>query len=476
MSRAAIPRAAVFGPDKAIPPTSRVGEHLVGEHLTEARLAERFAEAHGLDLRYHHRRNSWLIYESPVWRLDTDGQVYRRALVFVQGQQADALAIPDRKAKEEQVQFALRAESKTALDRLIGLAKNLKPLADAGTGWDADPWLLGAPNGVIDLRSGTLRSGDPADRITKRVSVPYDPEAECPRWCQFQREIFSNRADLIDWMHRFVGYACTGLTHEQVLACLYGSGANGTSTFLEVLRYVLGDYAWNMPFSTIELRQRSSIPADLAALEGRRLVTASETSDRVQLNEARLKALTGSDTVTARRLYSDHFEFQQTAKFWLAFNHKPVVHDDSHGFWRRVRLIPFLRTFNGSTQDLELPAQLRTEAPGILRWMVAGCLAWQTSGLAPPDIVLAATTEYQQDSDPLRDFLDECCDPDPNHEVSAAALYEAYVKWCDRQKFSKDDRMSNQAFGRRVGDRFERRHTMRGKVYCGLKIVFDRLL
>ena len=479
MSRAAMPTAAeIFGPDQAIPRvtgTVRGGEQLVGEHLTEARLAERFAEAYGLDLRHNHARGAWVYYADPIWRSDTDGLVYRLALKFVRAQQVDALAIPDRKAKEEHLQFALKAESKAALDRLIGLAKNLKPLADAGTGWDTSVWHLGAPNGIIDLKSGEVRAGDPADRITMSVAVAYDPVASAPRWHRFLEEVFNGDPELIDFVHRFTGYALTGLTTEQVLAVFYGRGANGKTTFINAISHVLGDYSHNMPFSTVELKQRASIPNDVAALEGKRFVTASETNDGVRLNESRIKALTGCDRISARFMHSEWFSFRPVAKFVLAVNHKPMVRDDSPGFWRRIHLIPFTQCFTGSRRDDGLENELCREAPGILRWAVEGCLAWQQHGLTPPGVVTAATNDYQEDSDPLAQFLEQSCEPDPEGRVKASELHECYAKWADRERLAKYERLSSKDFGRRVAERFVRRKTMSGWVYEGLRIITSRL-
>jgi putative DNA primase/helicase len=161
----------------------------------------------------------------------------------------------------------------------------------------------------------------------------------------------------------------------------HGEGANGKSTFLSAIAYVLGSYACNLPFSAFELVARSTIPNDVATLPGRRFVTAIETDESARLNEARIKALTGCDLITARSLYNRFFTFKPVAKFWLAFNHRPVVADSSHGFWRRVHLIPFVRQFNPQAEP-NLEGTLRAEAPGILAWAVQGCLDWQKLGLA----------------------------------------------------------------------------------------------
>ena len=222
--------------------------------------------------------------------------------------------------------------------------------------------------------------------------------------------------DLADFLQRAMGYSLTGITTEQVLLLLYGTGANGKGTFANTLKRVLGDYAWNMPFATLELKDRASIPNDLAALAGRRFVIASETNDGTRLNESRVKALTGCDPVTARFLHAEFFTFEPCAKFWLSVNHKPIVRDDSYGFWRRLRLIPFTRTF---PVNAALGEALRAEWPGILAWCVAGCLAWQAEELTAPARVTQATDDYARDSDVLAQFLTEACEGDPSAEVTA---------------------------------------------------------
>jgi putative DNA primase/helicase len=198
-----------------------------------------------------------------------------------------------------------------------------------------------------------------------------------------------------------------------------------------------------MPFSTIELNQRSAIPNDVAALVGRRFVTASETNDGTRLNEGRVKALTGCDPITARFLHGEFFTFRPVAKFWLTVNHRPVVRDDSFEFWRRIRVIPFSQRFD---VDRTLMPALHEERPGILASAVRGALAWQAQGLQPPESVLTATQGYQTESDPLGAFLAEACTVEPAEHIGLGAV----------------------AFGRKASERFTRSHTMAGKVYLGV--------
>ncbi len=364
--------------------------------------------------------------------------------------------------------------SKVRLDAMLALTRAEKPIADAGDGWNVDPWLLGVGNGVVDLRTGVLRDGKQADRLTMRTPVEYDPDAECPRWEEFVTEVFAGDEELIDYIRRAVGYSLTGETSEQCHFICWGGGWNGKTTFQRVQREVMGDYGANTPFSTLEMSARSSISNDLAALNGRRLVIASELNEAVRLNEARLKMLAGEDPVTARFLYGELFTFIPVAKFWLSVNHKPIVNDDSTGFWRKVHLIPFTQSFEGRA-DKDLKDSLRAEYPGILAWMARGCLAWQTEGLSKPAAVKNATAAYRAESDPTAVFLRERCVINDACRVRASDFYRAYQDWADESGLKERERLSNAKFGRIMTERFEKKEESGGNVYVGVGLQARRM-
>ena len=433
--------------------------------LTDSGNAEYFAARYGDDLRYDHRRARWLVWRGHRWQPDADAAVRRMAKAAMRHRLQDATALEDSEAQSRLAKWALASEARGRLEALLYLAQAEGPIADTGEEWDAHPWLLGVPNGVVNLRTGILRDGRRNDRLTMQTAVAYHPAAPCPRWTRFVEEVFAQDTALVDYVHRAVGYSLTGIATEQVFFVDWGVGANGKGTFQNGLADALGEYAYTMPFATVELNQRSAIPNDLAALVGRRFVIASETNDGSRLNEARLKALTGCDPITARFLHSEFFTFRPVAKFWLSVNHKPVVRDDSYGFWRRVRLIPFTQTF---AVNARLADELRAEAPGILAWAVRGCLAWQREGLIPPAAVLDATATYEADSDPLSDFLEEATERDPAAEVSASDLYAHYKRWAERHGYADRERLTANGFGRKMSDRLRRSRTRAGWVYLGV--------
>jgi putative DNA primase/helicase len=436
---------------------------------SDAGNGELFAHLHGDHVRYDHKRGRWLLWAQHWWQPDQDGAIRRMAKAAVRERLRHAVEVDDQKSREAEVKWSLGSESRSRLEAMLSLAQSEEPIADSGRGWDADGMLLGVANGVVELRTGNLRDGEQADRITMHVDIVYDPSAECPRWVRFLDEVFLADQPLIDYVHRAVGYSISGATSEQCLFVCHGRGSNGKTTMLSVLRHVLADYGHNLPFSALELGARSAIPNDVADLVGRRLVTASETNESARLNEARIKALTGEDPVSARHLHHEFFTFQPQAKFWLGVNHRPRVSDDSHGFWRRVRLIPFTRQFEGANVDKHLADRLLAERVGILAWAVHGCLKWQRDGLEPPAVIVNATSEYRRDSDPLSGFLDEACIIDKDSFTPAREIFKTYRGWSEQQGLAEREQLSNTSFGRRMSDRFGKVHSRSGTTYVGVR-------
>ena len=436
-------------------------------NLTESATAELFAEAHKGVLRYDARHNGWFYFTGTHFIDDAVGRRYDLAVAFARAQQVAALDLPDQKLRQQQVAWWIRQEDRRRLENTLALAQHHPLLVTAGNDWDQDVWVLNTPSGIVNLRSGTLRPARPDDHCLLITQAPFDPSALCPLWDHSITEIFNGDELLVTFFQRAVGYSLSGDTSEQVLFICYGGGANGKGTALNTLLHTMGSYGWNMPFSTLELHQRSAIPNDVAALVGRRFVTASETSEGARFNEARIKSVTGCDPLTARFLHGEYFSFEPVATFFLSVNHKPAVRDDTHAFWRRVRLIPFVRTF---PINRRLRPELEAEAPGILRWAVDGCLAWQREGLDPPAAVVAATDQYRAESDVLAEFFEGGCDlSDPTAETGAMDLFKHYVSWCDGNGVPRSDRLSLKVFGSKLRERFAHVRRGSGIRYIGIE-------
>lgn len=444
--------------------------------FTDLGYAEQFVMAYGLDFRWDHRRRSWLHYEKTHWEPDADSAVWRSAHDFSREQQRAALDLATTGARAEAVKHALKLENRPAMTQVLETVKTLKPVADAGANWDMNPWLLAVHNGVVNLQDHEFRAGDPADRITLQCGTAYDPAALCPRWWRFLSEIFAGDQEVIEFVWRVIGYSLTGLTTEQILVMCYGSGSNGKSVFLSALHRVFGTYGHTLPFSSLKTKSDDGIPNDIAALVGKRFVTAAEPRDGLKLDEGRIKWLTGGDPVSARFMRAEFFTFTPVAKFFCAMNHKPVIADDSFGLWRRIRLIPFTQQFRGADRDDTLTDQLTAEAPGILAWAIEGTKRWREGGLVIPGAVSAATEAYQSESDPLGEFIETCIDQsDPGAEALASDVYKRYTQWADQQGLSRFDRLSGNAFGRKFSDKFTSRHTRRGRLFMHLTVTTTSL-
>lgn len=410
---------------------------------------ERLAFLHGKDLRWVPPWREWLVWDGRRWDFDKTLEIGRRAKETARSIYVEAQRAEDNR-REAIGKWAVQSESRSRVEAMIELAKAEPGIAVPAEALDVDPWVFNCANGTLDLRTGELRPHRREDLLTKTSSVPYDPDARCALWESFLLRIFRDDVALIDYVQRALGYSLTGNTGEQVLHLLHGTGSNGKSTFLEVMALLLGDYGAQADFTTFLDNKDRGPRDDIARLAGARVVRSNEIGENKRFNEALIKSLTGGDIIAARFLYAKTFEFRPQFKLWFAANHKPVIRGTDHAIWRRVRLIPFEVTIGDHEKDPMLLEKLRRELPGILRWAMEGCQAWMERGLAAPDIVLAATEEYREESDMLGAFLEECCELDPSWKVPSTLLYEAFVGWAKR---NGEYEMSQNQLGRRLKER-----------------------
>jgi putative DNA primase/helicase len=307
--------------------------------------------------------------------------------------------------------------------------------------------------------------------MTQMGRTPIDSEdSDCPQWKQFLLDIMRGDLQMVDYLQRLLGYTLTGDTSEQCFVMMYGIGANGKSTFINVVQYIMGDYAKTADFNTFLDLNRGAAPRnDLAGMVGKRFVVASEGAEGKSLDESVLKQFCGSDTVTARQLHKEFFEFRPVAKIMLATNHKPVVKGTDEGIWRRMRLIPFLACFTMSNRDPKMEAKLKAEAPAILRWMVQGSQLWKTYGLGMPEAIRDATSQYRSSMDVFQTFLDERCTTERTARVNSQELYENYTNWCGTAGIRIP--MKQAGFNQRLEERgFIRQKSGGRNLWTGLKL------
>ena len=401
--------------------------------MTDVGNAERFAREHHGHVLHCGKFGRWFIWDEKRWAQDDTGRVVELAKDTVRGIHREAFESSDEARRKALASHANRSQSASRIQGLVTLAKSIPTLAVSPADFERDPWLLNVLNGTIELQTATIRPPSPRDRIRKVASAAFDPNAAAPLWERFLERIFPD-ADLRAFVQRAVGYSLTGDTTEQCLFLLHGNGANGKSTFLEVIRRVLGDYALQSQADTFMVTDRRSSAAspELARLNGARFVSASELEQGQRLSEVLVKQMTGGEPMVARFLYGDPVEFRPAFKVWLAVNHKPEIRGTEEAIWRRIKPIPFAVTIPQDERDPNLVDRLMEEAPGILSWGVEGCVRWRAERLGAPSAVLEDAKAYRQEMDRLADFLEDECVIGADCRVRVADLYQAYVRHCEQ--------------------------------------------
>ena len=359
--------------------------------------------------------------------------------------------------------------NRRTFDDILKEVQALVGVSDAD--FDAQEHLLSVRNGTIDLRTGELGPHRREYMLTHSLKVPYNADASCDRWLQFLSEIFPEQPDMLPYIQQLIGYGITGSTSEQCFVILWGRGANGKSVFTDALTHVFRDISRITPFSTFEVKRGGGIPNDVAALNGARLVHASEGEVHAHLSEATLKRLTGQDRIAARFMRQEFFEFEPHFLIIMATNHKPSFMGQDEGLWRRVRLVPFLREFKPEERDRDLSAKLKDEAEGILAWAVRGAVQWYASGRLEVPVRMQNENEaYRTLSDRLYGFLEQY-EQDPDSSLPVKEVWQDYLKWVDDEGIPMKE-----VWGRRVFEASmeERGFVMRpvprqGRIFIGIR-------
>ena len=359
---------------------------------------------------------TWMVCDGTVWRRDDRLQRYDMA-------------------KEVCVRFATlvdddgearRIASAKTVSATLSLAQADQDLVVPTEIWDCDPMALNTPGGIVNLDTGVRRIRD-RDFVTQAARVTPDANADCPTWNHFIESVFLGDRDLIEFMRRAMGYWLTGDRREQVLFFLYGLGANGKSVLTEFVQWLGGSYTLKLPASVLMQAKGERHPTELAQLRGKRLAVSSELDENSFFNESLIKELTGDNTLTARFMRGDFFEFNMTQKHVIVGNFKPRLRGGDPAMARRMLLVPFNASFKGSDRDPHMLEKLKSEAPGILAWIIQGAVDWHQGGLAVPASVRDASSEYMTDHDDLGLWVEECCDR--QGEAQASALYASFARW-----------------------------------------------
>jgi putative DNA primase/helicase len=437
--------------------------------FTDSTNAGRLVAEHGRDIRYNAAWKKWVVWNGKCWETDEGGAlIHEKGLEMVRNIYDELLKTDDYRERIEIEKYGMLSESVRRREAFVRAAQWIKPLNIKSDELDNNPWLLNVLNGTIDVRTKEFREHRQEEMITKIANVEYDPQADCPMWKQFIREIMDYKTELINFVQTAVGWALTGDISEQTMFILYGSGANGKSTFLNTIMYLLGDYAIAAPTETFMKKTGDQNTNDIARLRGTRFVTTTEAEQGRRLSEPLIKKITGNDQMTARFLYGEYFNFTPTFKIFMATNHKPVIKGTDYGIWRRIKLIPFTTRIAEEKQDKDLDMKLRNEAGGILNWLLEGTERWKRERLKAPAIVLNATDEYRGEMDVIGNFLKERCVQQKDVSIRIRELYKAYSGWCGE---NNEHACSERFFSLRLKEiGFEQTRTSEARFWSGLAL------
>lgn len=460
----------VYNPQKTDSYSISVGGTSMKMHtLDDTGNAQRMYDLCGDVMRYCYTDRRWLSYQDGKWQYDTKGNVFVWADRVLESMKSELKLWAEHEGGAMFEDYKKHMKKTRSNNSKKAMVKELEHLvAVSPNELDADRLLVNVRNGVLNLRDFSMTEHKPDFLMTRMLgtSMPESPERP-EKWLAFLDQIFSDDKELIRYIQKALGYSLSGDTSEQCAFFLYGTGRNGKSTFLEVVRKIMGDYATNIQPESIMIKSSTNTAnSDIARLKGARLVTSAEPNEGMRLNEGLLKQLTGDDMITARKLYGDEFEFRPEFKLWMATNHKPIIRGTDLGVWRRLHIIPFTVTIPEEVVDKNLPYKLMKELPDILAWMADGYKMWKSEGLRKPKVIANAVEEYRNEMDVISAFLASDYVVQGG-EVKAQALYAVYCQWCSE---CNEYKMSSTKFGREIAKRYNKIHKKTGWYYNGISI------
>lgn len=444
--------------------------------LTEVGLSVILSDTYGYGV-MHNKSFGWMFWDGVRWVIDAQAEanmlvmhftddLYQAARMKMQMATDDAtMAL----AKKE-FQAVCRLRTAPGLTHLAALLKNIADEPQAKS-FDAEPWDLNTPDGIVDLRTGIIRGHDPKARCTKCTAVSPG-SAGAGQWQAFIDHISGGDKGFAEYLQMLAGMAAVGAVYEEGLIISYGPGGNGKSTFFGALCAVLGDYAKPVNADVLAPSWGRPDQSYVAALRGVRLAVLGETEDSAVMSAASLKRITSQDEISARALYKDPMEFKPTHTTIMHTNHLPRLTATDGGTMRRIAVAPFPATLPPERVITDYKGVLiRDCGPAILQWAIDGAKMFYENQckLPKPECVKEATKKYLDDENWFGNFVADCCEEDPDATVKAGELYSEYNVWAGsngirRPKTARDLANALEANG------YHKRRTNAGSVWIGLKL------
>ncbi len=418
--------------------------------------ARLFAEANLGKLLFIPETGDVLKFSPEGWVRAPIGEADKAAKAVVSNMREEAAELykqshdnPEAKKLSKHADFSSTSQR---IQAMVSLAKSEDGMSESLSNFDVDPNLIGVGNGVLNLKLRYLLKVTPSIRVSMRANVSFDPQMKCPVFLIFLLDIQPDQ-EVRRLLQQIAGVFLCGNADLQKLIFFYGHGLNGKTTFIELFAWLLGDYARRIATEMLMQHQRSpqGPSPDIVGLKGRRMVYCSEVEEGRHLAEGRVKEMTGGDTLSGRVPYAkDELTFQPTHKLVMVGNHQPEIHDNSHGMWRRVLLIPFEQTIPKEKCDPALLNKLKSEGSGILNWMVDGYHDYLENGLQIPLSISAAIDVYKDEEDIIGEWVKDHCKKTMGMACSKQHLYRAYTNWARSHGHNP---LAQKRFTKRLSDR-----------------------
>jgi putative DNA primase/helicase len=291
--------------------------------------------------------------------------------------------------------------------------------------------LFNFSNGVYDVAEGVLKPHFKESGFKFTLPCEFTPSAEAPQFRQFMRNITLDRLELELVLQEFMGYILSGMEpiHAKALALL-GTGSNGKSTFINVLRDLIGKDG----YSSLSLKDMQNDQARY--LLANKIVNFAEENSRDSFKDTELvKNFVSGGEIRAKQLYAQPFEFKNNSKLIINMNELPTNYDRTHGFFRRLLIVPFDARFDGKADDKKMNKKLREEMSGIFNYAIEGYKRLvQQDGFTDSRIVAEALENYSIESSEVKSWLlDEVSyEPQARLTMQKQQIYNSYREYCEK--------------------------------------------
>lgn len=401
----------------------------------------------------------WFYWTGKNWERDTIlkrnemiKELYKYAISYIFKQKLDI------DKQSELLKYYNKLADKNLRDKIIKDAMSIQPIKS--NIFDSHKLLFNCQNGTYDFETEQFRAHDKNDYLTDISNVVYDKTAIAPRFLQYLDEVMENDKTKIDYLLKLSAYCLTGDTSRECFIVFYGDKTrNGKGTFVSTLIHLTGTYAQTLKSSSITRKQLNSggtgATPDIAKLKHARIANINEIEDGMQLDVALMKEITGGDTMTARFLYKEEFDFRPQFKPIINTNVLPKMSDDSIFKSDRIQLLCFDRHFELGERDIHLKEKLQNEISGIFNIIAPYYKKLQTEGFILPDSTQKTLEQYKLNSNNVMAFVKDILFESKNSMEKASDLYKKYTEWCEQEGLMKQAQKN-----------FKEKITRLGATYC----------